>query len=83
MQPVRVYGDGLTKAIPGVKNTFTVETQNIPLNVGYSYPESMGLKTENDGDDVHYIPGAKGTLSISVTIGNENILGSPYEVNVA
>ena len=36
------------------------------------------------GDDVHYIPnaGAEGTLTISVTFDNENILGSPFQVNI-
>ena len=82
--PVRVSGAGLTKAIPEVRNTFTLET-HIRSGVRYGLnSHGFGFEEENVGDDVHYIPnaGAEGTLTISVTFDNENILGSPFQVNI-
>ena len=82
--PVRVSGAGLTKAIPEVRNTFTLET-HIRSGVRYGLnSHGFGFEEENMGDDVHYIPnaGAEGTLTISVTFDNENILGSPFQVNI-
>ena len=82
--PVKVYGDGLIKAIPEVKNTFTLET-HIRSGVKYEInSQGFRFEKENEGNDVHYIPnaGAEGTLTISVTFDNENILGSPFQVNI-
>ena len=49
--PVKVYGDGLIKAIPEVKNTFTLET-HIRSGVKYEInSQGFRFEKENEGNN--------------------------------
>jgi hypothetical protein len=94
--PKTTYIDGFEKGLkPGSKTKFVIHSNDKDGNprdyceddfdIKIDGPQNISSYVLNNGDgtyDVKYSPSVPGKYTVSVKANNENVKGSPYEVNV-